>query len=475
MAKLIENNYTNPLTSDVEAIDAAGLDYGAYDKNNYFLDFLQDIWGYAFGGDSNWGDSQRVENRSKAEDYAKQFFDDNTGTYELGTDDYKVADNIRKMYDVDESKGIGFLTGAANWVGDQIYDNATKSDESRKILRQLMQGGTTFDMEDNDGNAVTYNLGKDIYDAILNDDYEYVDDVLRTVGSDLSKAGKTWDELDADTMRDLGLNYNIELARTNGNYDLNREAAEKGQSSPITLGNREGSEKFPIFNENGKYNALAGNNNAANILDAADIISTAVGTFIPGVGLARSVAKGAGFGAKAANNAANAVPNTLNQVAKSKIGQNISNIVNDVKQNSNIRKMQKSYSRAEKNASNAKTASNDNKDLSLYNSDTAKKIIEEIGSGKAFNPVNESEKATLNILKGSKIPGSKSKIIEGAKNAAKFMANPKNIYLGNSITDVATTPIEAQRRLSQNGSGSYRDNGSTMKIDPYTSLRIDQS
>ena len=114
MAKLIENNHANPLTSDVEAIDAAGLDYGAYDKNNYLFDLLQDVWGYAVGGDSNLGDSQRVDNRSKAEDYAKQFFDDNTGTYGLGTDG------------------------------------------------QLMQGGTAFDMEGNDGNAGTYNLGKDI-------------------------------------------------------------------------------------------------------------------------------------------------------------------------------------------------------------------------------------------------------------------------------------------------------------------------
>ena len=313
-----------------------------------------------------------------------------------------------------------------------------------------------------------------IYDAILNDDYKYVDNVLRTVGSDLVKTGKTWDELDADTMRNLGLNYNVELARTNGNYDSNRETAEKGKTSPLIIGNREGIAKLPIFNENGKYNALADNNDAANILDAADIISTAVGTLIPGVGLARSVAKDAGFGAKAANNAENAVSDTLNQVVKSKIGQNISNIVNDVKQNSDTRKMQKSYSRAEKNASNAKTASNDNKDLSLYNKDTAKKIIEEIGGGKTFNPETVSEKTTLNILKGSKIPGSKSKIIEGAKNAAKLMANPKNIYLGNSITDVATTPIEAQRRISQNERDSYMGNESTMMTDPYTSLRIDQ-
>ena len=481
MAEHVTNNYSNPLTSDIEAIDAAGLDYGSYDKNNHILDFLQDLWGYTIGGDSNWGDSQLVDNREKAEDYANQFFDGGTDTYELGTDDYIVADKIKNMYDVDESKGIGFLTGAANWLGDQIYDNATKSDESRKILTQLMQGGTTFDMQDSDGNAVTYNLGKDIYDAILNDDYDYVDNVLRTVGSDLARSGKSWDDLDSNTMRDLGLNYNVELARTNGNYEANRDAAQKGETSPLVIGNREGSTKLPIFNENGKYNALAGNNNAANALDIADMVATAASMAIPVGGLINAGTKGANIAAKAANGvskAANAAKNASNAAsssAKGKIGQNISNMVNNHNRNADIKKMQKSYSKAEKNASKANNASNGNQDLALYDKNIANIIVDGIKNGRTFNPVTDADKATLNVLKGSSSPKSKNGIIGNAKNVGKFMTRPKNIILGNSTSDVVTTPFEEYRRDTQNKNKPNRYTVSTKMIDGYIPLQMKPS
>ena len=90
--------YTNPLTDPYQAIDNSGIDYSAYDKNNYLYDFLQDLWGYTFGGDSNWGDSQYVDNRQKAEDYAKNIIDGNSGVYgNLNENDYIHQQDYEKI------------------------------------------------------------------------------------------------------------------------------------------------------------------------------------------------------------------------------------------------------------------------------------------------------------------------------------------------------------------------------------------
>lgn len=287
------------------------------------------------------------------------------------------------MYDVDEAKGLGFLTGAGNWVGDQMYDYATGGDKSREILTQLMQGGQEFDMEDADGNIVTYSLGKDIYDAILNDDFEYVDNILRTVGADLAKSGKSWDDLDSKTMRDLGLSYNTNLARSNGGlYEDNVKAAQAGEQSPITLGDRAGSLNGLIFNENGKYNALAGNSHGANILDAADILATVAtipvgGGALAGTKIANTGAKVASTAAKAANAAdkasdvgktASKLANTadkLNGAGKvgSKITQNAGDVasgiagrVSNFKQDRALKQLQRQFSNAEKAGAKASRA-----------------------------------------------------------------------------------------------------------------------
>lgn len=298
----------NPLRAGIAAIDDSGIDYDAYDKNNYFLDFLQDAWGWATG-DSNWGDSQNADNRKKAEQYAYELFNGNTNTYsDLDSNDFIVSDKIRNMYDVDEQKGLGFLTGAADWIGDKIYDRSTQSDDSRAILGQLLQGGQEFDMYyGDDETPYTYTLGKELYNAILNDDFDYVDNLLRTVGADLSAAGKSWDDLSSDEKKALALNYNQNFSRQEGEdgglsaYETNRQAAENGDASPMTLGNRSGSTNGLLFSENGKYNALAGNSNAANILDGLDMAATAGSLFIPGVGLVNGGAKGAGLLSRGAN------------------------------------------------------------------------------------------------------------------------------------------------------------------------------
>ena len=580
--------YTNPLTDPYQAIDNSGIDYSAYDKKNYLYDFLQDLWGYTFGGDSNWGDSQYVDNRQKAEDYAKNVIDGNSGVYgNLNENDYIVADNIRKMYDVDEDKGLEFLTGAMDWVGNKAYDAATQSDESRQILTNLMQGNNdNIYLTDKDGNPVHYTLGQDIYNALLNgsdEDYQYVDNVLRTIGSDLSKSGKKIGDLvKDDSFNNVLLYYDGTLGKSNGEYDKNLEALNSGgEGSTIVEGNRNGSSNGLLFTENGKYNALAGNSNAANALDAIDIAATALpvlgqagkiakgGNLIgKGVTLTTKGAKGAESAAKgakgaeaaagaakgaeaaagaaapvtnavdaakaargsmAANNAAAAAANaartttpasggiTANaanlasngprvidfekareaqaaakgaQSAKgaqaaneasaapaaaeaaqatqaastvpaateaandSRIMQNIGNLadsakgkVNDFRLNRDIRKAQKDFAKAQKQGSKAKgtEAANDTLDYSKFNNDTAQRLMGDIATGKTPKLNTDEEKATWAILQ-SQAPRARSRVLSNAKNVGKFMTNPKNIYLGNSVSDIVSTPIEELRR-----------------------------
>ena len=582
--------YTNPLTDPYQAIDNSGIDYSAYDKNNYLYDFLQDLWGYTFGGDSNWGDSQYVDNRQKAEDYAKNVIDGNSGVYgNLNENDYIVADNIRKMYDVDEDKGLEFLTGAMDWVGNKAYDAATQSDESRQILTNLMQGNNdNIYLTDKDGNPVHYTLGQDIYNALLNgsdEDYQYVDNVLRTIGSDLSKSGKKIGDLvKDDSFNNVLLYYDGTLGKSNGEYDKNLEALNSGgEGSTIVEGNRNGSSNGLLFTENGKYNALAGNSNAANALDAIDIAATALpvvgqagkiakgGNLIgKGVTLATKGAKGAKSAAKgaksaeaaagaakgaesaasaaapvtnavdaanaargsmAANNAAAAAANAArtttpasggitanaanlasngprvidfekareaqaaakgaqatkgaevaNEAASaapavaeaaqatqaaastvpaaaeaandSRIMQNIGSLadsakgrVNDFRLNRDIRKAQKDFAKAQKQGSKAKDteAANDTLDYSKFNNDTAQRLMGDIATGKTPKLNTDEEKATWAILQ-SQAPRARSRVLSNAKNVGKFMTNPKNIYLGNSVSDIVSTPIEELRR-----------------------------
>ena len=581
--------YTNPLTDPYQAIDNSGIDYSAYDKNNYLYDFLQDLWGYTFGGDSNWGDSQYVDNRQKAEDYAKNVIDGNSGVYgNLNENDYIVADNIRKMYDVDEDKGLEFLTGAMDWVGNKAYDAATQSDESRQILTNLMQGNNdNIYLTDKDGNPVHYTLGQDIYNALLNgsdEDYQYVDNVLRTIGSDLSKSGKKIGDLvKDDSFNNVLLYYDGTLGKSNGEYDKNLEALDSGgEGSTIVKGNRNGSSNGLLFTENGKYNALAGNSNAANALDAIDIAATA----LPVVGQAGKIAKGgnligkgvtlttkgakgaesaakgakgaeaaagaakgaeaaagaaapvtnavdaanAARGSMAANNAAAAAANAArtttpasggitanaanlasngprvinfekareaqaaakgaqatkgaeaaNEAAAaapaaaeaaqatqaastvpaaaeaandSRIMQNIGNLadsakgrVNDFRLNRDIRKAQKDFAKAQKQGSKAKgtEAANDTLDYSKFNNDTAQRLMGDIATGKTPKLNTDEEKATWAILQ-SQAPSARSRVLSNAKNVGKFMTSPKNIYLGNSVSDIVSTPIEELRR-----------------------------
>ena len=581
--------YTNPLTDPYQAIDNSGIDYSAYDKNNYLYDFLQDLWGYTFGGDSNWGDSQYVDNRQKAEDYAKNVIDGNSGVYgNLNENDYIVADNIRKMYDVDEDKGLEFLTGAMDWVGNKAYDAATQSDESRQILTNLMQGNNdNIYLTDKDGNPVHYTLGQDIYNALLNgsdEDYQYVDNVLRTIGSDLSKSGKKIGDLvKDDSFNNVLLYYDGTLGKSNGEYDKNLEALDSGgEGSTIVKGNRNGSSNGLLFTENGKYNALAGNSNAANALDAIDIAATA----LPVVGQAGKIAKGgnligkgvtlttkgakgaesaakgakgaeaaagaakgaeaaagaaapvtnavdaanAARGSMAANNAAAAAANAArtttpasggitanaanlasngprvinfekareaqaaakgaqatkgaeaaNEAAAaapaaaeaaqatqavstvpaaaeaandSRIMQNIGNLadsakgrVNDFRLNRDIRKAQKDFAKAQKQGSKAKgtEAANDTLDYSKFNNDTAQRLMGDIATGKTPKLNTDEEKATWAILQ-SQAPSARSRVFSNAKNVGKFMTSPKNIYLGNSVSDIVSTPIEELRR-----------------------------
>lgn len=587
--------YTNPFTDSYQAIDNSGIDYSAYDKNNYLYDFLQDLWGYTFGGDSNWGDSQYVDNRQKAEDYAQNIIDGNSGVYgNLNENDYIVADNIRKMYDVDEDKGLEFLTGAMDWVGNKAYDAATQSNESRQILTNLMQGNNdNIYLTDKDGNPVHYTLGQDIYSALLNgsdEDYQYVDNVLRTIGSDLSKSGKKIGDLvKDDSFNDILLYYDGTLGKSNGEYDKNLEALRNGDSgSTIVEGNRNGSSNGLLFTENGKYNALAGNSNAANALDAIDIAATA----LPVVGQAGKIAKGgnllgkgvtlatkgakgaeaaakgakgaeaaagaakgteaaagaaapvanavdaanAARGSMAANNAASAAANAArttptsggitanaanlasngprvidfekareaqaaakgaqaaNEAAAaapaaaeaaqatqaaastvpaaaeaandSRIMQNIGSLadsakgrVNDFRLNRDVRKAQKDFAKAQKQGSKAKgtEAANDTLDYSKFNNDIAQRLMGDIATGKTPKLNTDEEKATWAILQ-SKAPSARSRVLGNAKNVGKFMTNPKNIYLGNSVSDIVSTPIEELRRgtyqnPSPNGQG----------------------
>lgn len=565
--------YTNPFTNSYQAIDNSGIDYSAYDKNNYLYDFLQDLWGYTFGGDSNWGDSQYVDNRQKAEDYAQNIIDGNSGVYgNLNENDYIVADNIRKMYDVDEDKGLEFLTGAMDWVGNKAYDAATQSNESRQILTNLMQGNNdNIYLTDKDGNPVHYTLGQDIYSALLNgsdEDYQYVDNVLRTIGSDLSKSGKKIGDLvKDDSFNDILLYYDGTLGKSNGEYDKNLEALRNGDSgSTIVEGNRNGSSNGLLFTENGKYNALAGNSNAANALDAIDIAATA----LPVVGQAGKIAKGgnllgkgvtlatkgakgaeaaakgakgaeaaagaakgaeaaagaaapvanavdaanaargsmaannaaaaaanaartttpasggitanaanlasngpriinfekareaqaatkgaqAAKGAEAANEAASTVPAAAEAANDSRIMQNIGSLadsakgrVNDFRLNRDIRKAQKDFAKAQKQGSKAKgtEAANDTLDYSKFDNDTAQRLMGNIATGKTPELNTDTEKATWAILQ-SQAPSARSRVLSNAKNVGKFMTNPKNIYLGNSVSDIVSTPIEELRR-----------------------------
>lgn len=589
--------YTNPFTNSYQAIDNSGIDYSAYDKNNYLYDFLQDLWGYTFGGDSNWGDSQYVDNRQKAEDYAQNIIDGNSGVYgNLNENDYIVADNIRKMYDVDEDKGLEFLTGAMDWVGNKAYDAATQSNESRQILTNLMQGNNdNIYLTDKDGNPVHYTLGQDIYSALLNgsdEDYQYVDNVLRTIGSDLSKSGKKIGDLVKDnSFNDILLYYDGTLGKSNGEYDKNLEALRNGDSgSTIVEGNRNGSSNGLLFKENGKYNALAGNSNAANALDAIDIAATALpvagqvgkvakvpNLITKGVNYITKGAKGAkgaeatagaakgaevaagtvtpvanavdaanaARGSMAANNAASAAANAArttptsggitanaadlanatrasnppnwaslyatpaarttpaapaaaeaaneasaavkgaqaaNEAAAaapaaaeaaqaaqaaastvpaaaeaandSRIMQNIGNLadsakgrVNDFRLNRDVRKAQKDFAKAQKQGSKAKgtEAANDTLDYSKFNNDIAQRLIGNIATGKTPKLNTDEEKATWAILQ-SQAPSARSRVLGNAKNVGKFMTNPKNIYLGNSVSDIVSTPIEELRR-----------------------------
>lgn len=582
-------SYANPLTAPFQSIDSSGIDYSAYDKDSYLWDNLQNAWNYFFGGDSNWGDSQAVDNRQKAEEYAKNIFGGNSGHYnDLTAQDYQVADKIRQMYDVDQDKGIELLTGAMNWVGDQLYDNMTGSDDSIRILRDLMQGGTSSKtLYDSNGNEVNYTLGQDLYNAIVDDDYDYVDNVLRTIGSDLSKSGKNWGDIDKNTMNDLWLHYNDTLGRTNGNYKKNLEALENGEpGSTIVKGDRDGSLNGIIFTENGKYNPLAGNSHAANFLDTLDIASTAIPvlgqagkvTKIPKAGKlidkgidlvtkgtkgAEATAKGAkgaeaaagaaapvanavdaanaargsvaannaaaaaanaartttpasggitanaadlanaarasnppswaslyatskstpavpdaaeaankaataAKGAQAADEAATVAPAAAEAANDSRIMQNIGNLadsakgrVNDFRLNRDVRKAQKDFAKAQKQGSKAKgtEAANDTLDYSKFDKDVAQRLMGDIATGKTPELNTDAEKATWAILQ-SQAPSARSRVINNAKNVGKFMTNPKNIYLGNSVSDIVSSPIEEARRNEQ-GIGTSRNNPST--------------
>ena len=588
-------SYFNPLTSSFQSIEDSGIDYSAYDKDSYLWDQLQNAWNYFIGGDSNWGDSQAVENRQKADDYAHMIIDGNNGVYDnLNADDYKVADNIRNMYDVDQAKGLGLLTGAMNWAGDKLYDTATQSDDSQKILKNLMQGNNdNIYLTDPNGNSVHYTLGQDVYNALLNgsdEDYQYVDNVLRTIGSDLSKSGKSIDDVvNAGDWGKLALYYDSTLGKSNGEYDKNLEALDSGgEGSTIVKGNRNGSSNGVLFTENGKYNALAGNSNAANALDVIDIASTAIpvvggGKNLLGKGVtlitkgakgAESAAKGAkgaeaaagaakgakaaagvatpvanavdaanaARGSMAANNAASAaanaartttpasggitanaanlasnghrvidfekvreaqaaakgaqatkgaeaankatadaatqasqsaastVPAAAEAANDSRIMQNIGNLadsakgrVNDFRLNRDIRKAQKDFSKAQKQGSKAKDteAANDTLDYSKFDNDIAQRLMGNIATGKTPELNTDAEKATWAILQ-SKAPSARSKVLNNAKNVGKFMTNPKNIYLGNSVSDIVSSPIEEARRNEQearrNAQGVRRQN-----------------
>ena len=588
-------SYFNPLTSSFQSIEDSGIDYSAYDKDSYLWDQLQNAWNYFIGGDSNWGDSQVVENRQKADDYAHMIIDGNNGVYDnLNADDYKVADNIRNMYDVDQAKGLGLLTGAMNWAGDKLYDTATQSDDSQKILTNLMQGNNdNIYLTDPNGNSVHYTLGQDVYNALLNgsdEDYQYVDNVLRTIGSDLSKSGKSIDDVvNAGDWGKLALYYDSTLGKSNGEYDKNLEALDSGgEGSTIVKGNRNGSSNGVLFTENGKYNALAGNSNAANALDVIDIASTAIpvvggGKNLLGKGVtlitkgakgAEAAAKGAkgaeaaagaakgakaaagvatpvanavdaanaARGSMAANNAASAaanaartttpasggitanaanlasngprvidfekvreaqaaakgaqatkgaeaankatadaatqasqsvastVPAAAEAANDSRIMQNIGNLadsakgrVNDFRLNRDIRKAQKDFSKAQKQGSKAKDteAANDTLDYSKFDNDIAQRLMGNISTGKTPELNTDAEKATWAILQ-SKAPSARSKVLNNAKNVGKFMTNPKNIYLGNSVSDIVSSPIEEARRNEQearrNAQGVRRQN-----------------
>ena len=588
-------SYFNPLTSSFQSIEDSGIDYSAYDKDSYLWDQLQNAWNYFIGGDSNWGDSQAVENRQKADDYAHMIIDGNNGVYDnLNADDYKVADNIRNMYDVDQAKGLGLLTGAMNWAGDKLYDTATQSDDSQKILTNLMQGNNdNIYLTDPNGNSVHYTLGQDVYNALLNgsdEDYQYVDNVLRTIGSDLSKSGKSIDDVvNAGDWGKLALYYDSTLGKSNGEYDKNLEALDSGgEGSTIVKGNRNGSSNGVLFTENGKYNALAGNSNAANALDVIDIASTAIpvvggGKNLLGKGVtlitkgakgAESAAKGAkgaeaaagaakgakaaagvatpvanavdaanaARGSMAANNAASAaanaartttpasggitanaanlasngprvidfekvreaqaaakgaqatkgaeaankatadaatqasqsvastVPAAAEAANDSRIMQNIGNLadsakgrVNDFRLNRDIRKAQKDFSKAQKQGSKAKDteAANDTLDYSKFDNDIAQRLMGNIATGKTPELNTDAEKATWAILQ-SKAPSARSKVLNNAKNVGKFMTNPKNIYLGNSVSDIVSSPIEEARLNEQearrNAQGVRRQN-----------------
>lgn len=307
----------NILRSGNDAIDQSGIDYNSYDNDSYIWDLGQNIWGL-LTGDPNL---QENENRAVAKKYAENLFN-GTGVSdvpELTAEDYIVADFIRNNYDVIKDKGIGLATGAMNEVGEDFYDAASQTDETLRILMDLMQGGRAR----NDG----YNLGNDIYTAALNGNTEYIDNVLRTVGADLNNDGRTWSKLsDADKIAQM-LNYNDNLGgyyargdegimtdesgnlilndTADSGYWKNLKAAQAGNASPITIADRNANQAVTTrlgLGGNGKYNALSGNSNASNALDALDIAATLA--TLPVGGAALAGAKGAGTAAKVASNAA---------------------------------------------------------------------------------------------------------------------------------------------------------------------------
>ena len=121
--------------------------------------------------------------------------------------------------------------------------------------------------------------------------------------------------------------------------------------------------------------------------------------------------------------------------------------VNDFRLNRDIRKAQKDFAKAQKQGSKAKgtEAANDTLDYSKFNNDTAQRLMGDIATGKTPELNTDEEKATLAILQ-SQAPRARSRVLSNAKNVGKFMTNPKNIYLGNSVSDIVSTPIEELRR-----------------------------
>ena len=173
---------------------------------------------------------------------------------------------------------------------------------------------------------------------------------------------------------------------------------------------------------------------------------------------------------QASQSAASTVPAAAEAANDSRIMQNIGNLadsakgrVNDFRLNRDIRKAQKDFSKAQKQGSKAKDteAANDTLDYSKFDNDIAQRLMGNIATGKTPELNTDAEKATWAILQ-SKAPSARSKVLNNAKNVGKFMTNPKNIYLGNSVSDIVSSPIEEARRNEQearrNAQGVRRQN-----------------